>query len=225
MGFWKRLYIQVWKDFLVEWRTKEIFTAISFFSLLVVIIFNFAFEPGSAILKENGAGILWVSFTFAGILGLNRSFLMEKEGECLQGLILCPVDPGIIYLGKLIANICFMYFVELITLVIFTILFNVNIFSQLPSLLLVMVLGTIGFVAVGTLFSAMAVNTQIREVMLPILLFPIIVPVIIAAVKSTGKILAASSLAEISSWLRLLIGFDLIFIILSYLTFEYVLEE
>jgi heme exporter protein B len=225
MAFWKRLYILVWKDFLVEWRTKEIFTAVSFFSLLVIIIFNFAFEPGMAKQKEIGAGILWVAFTFAGILGLNRSFLMEKEGDCLQGLILCPVDRGTIYLGKMITNILFMTFVEIITLVIFVILFNLNIFSQLPSLLLVMILGTIGFVAVGTLFSAMAVNTRIREVMLPILLLPVVVPVIIAAVKATGKILAASPLAEISSWLRLLVGFDLIFIILCYLTFEYVLEE
>jgi len=150
---------------------------------------------------------------------------MEKEGDCLPGLILCPVDRGIIYLGKMIANIVFMTVVELITLIVFAILFNLNIFSQLPSLLLVIFLGTIGFVAVGTLFSAMAVNTRIQEVMLPILLFPIVVPVIIAAVKSTGKILTASPLAEISSWLRLLVGFDMIFIILCYLTFEYVLEE
>ena len=225
MGFLKRLYMLVWKDFLIEWRTKEIFTAVSFFSLLVIITFNFTFEPGPALLKEIGAGILWVAFTFAGILGLNRSFLMEKEGDCLPGLILCPVDRGIIYLGKMIANIVFMTVVELITLIVFAILFNLNIFSQLPSLLLVIFLGTIGFVAVGTLFSAMAVNTRIQEVMLPILLFPIVVPVIIAAVKSTGKILTASPLAEISSWLRLLVGFDMIFIILCYLTFEYVLEE
>jgi heme exporter protein B len=225
MGFFKRLYILVWKDFLVEWRTKEIFTTISFFSLLVIIIFNFAFEPGMFRTQESAPGVLWVAFTFAGVLGLNRSFFMEKESDCLQGLILCPVDRGTIYLGKMVANILFMVLIELITLVIFVILFNLDIFSQLFPLLLVIILGTIGFVAVGTLFSAMAINTRIREVMLSILLFPVVIPVVIGAVKSTARVLGGASLSEISSWLKLLIGFDLIFIILCYLTFEYVVEE
>ncbi len=167
--------------------------------------------------------MLWVTFTFAGMLGLNRSFILEKDKGCLEGLLLAPVDRSAIYFGKMLGNLIFMSVVEAIVLPIFWVLFNPPLFS--PALVLVIVLGTLGFAGVGTLFSAIAVHTRAREVMLPILLFPIVVPLMIAAVKITGGLLDGQPLSEMRNWLNLLVGFDIIFLTVSYMTFDYVVEE
>lgn len=225
MRFLKRVSAIVWKDVTSELRTKEIFTSMSVFSLLVIVIFNFVFDPGISNLEKILPGILWVAFTFAGVLGLNRSFVFEKDKDCLQGLMLCPVDRSAIYLGKMVGNVIFMLVVEVIALPIFSVLFNFSIWALLYRLSPVLVLATLGFAAVGTVFSAMSVNTKTREVMLPILLFPITIPVMIAAVKSTGAILEGSTLLSATSWLNLLVAFDLIFLVVSFLTFEFVIEE
>lgn len=225
MRFLKRVWAIVWKDVTSELRTKEIFTSMSVFSLLVIVIFNFVFDPGISNLEKILPGILWVAFTFAGVLGLNRSFVFEKDKDCLQGLMLCPVDRSAIFLGKMVGNVIFMVVVELIALPIFSVLFNFSIWVLLYRLSPVLVLATLGFAAVGTVFSAMSVNTKTREVMLPILLFPITIPVMIAAVKSTGSVLEGASLLEATSWLNLLVAFDLIFLTVSFLTFEFVIEE
>lgn len=221
----KRIYAIVRKDLIIELRSKEIISTTLLFSLLVLVIFNFTFEPGSQASRELAPGILWVAFSFAGILGLNRSFIYEKDQECLQGILLTPMDRGSLYLGKFFGNIIFLGIVELITLPLFALLFNMEIINVLPSLLLIIFLGTVGFSSVGTLFSAISINTRAREVMLPILLFPISVPVILSSVKATGAILRGSALSDISSWLKLLAGYDVIFSVLSYLVFEYVIEE
>jgi len=194
------------------------------FTLLVIVIFNFAIDPGTdpqAILP----GALWIAFTFAGVLGLNRSFILERENEAFQGLLLCPVDRGAIYLGKMLGSLLFMSFVEILAVPIFMIFFNLNLSGLLPGLGLVIVLSTIGFISVGTLFSAMSVNTKTREVMLPILLFPVVVPVIIGAVRATDRILAQKPLSDVIPWLNLLMAFDVIFLVASFLTFEFVVEE
>jgi heme exporter protein B len=225
MRFLKRVWAIVWKDVTSELRTKEIFTSMSVFSLLVIVIFNFVFDPGISNLEKILPGILWVAFTFAGVLGLNRSFIFEKDKDCLQGLMLCPVDRSAIYLGKMIGNVIFMLVVEVVALPIFSVLFNFSIWILLYRLSPVLILATLGFAAVGTVFSAMSVNTRTREVMLPILLFPITIPVMIAAVKSTGSVLEGASLLSAVSWLNLLVVFDLIFLAISFLTFEYVIEE
>jgi len=225
MGFLKKVWAIVWKDVISELRTKEMFSSMFVFALLVIVIFSFAFEPGMENIKEIAPGILWVAFTFAGVLGLNRSFILEKEKDCLQGLLLAPVDRSAIYLGKMIGNVLFMFIVEVIILPFFAVFYNFSIFYLISRLALIIILGTIGFASVGTIFSAMSVNTRTREVMLPILLFPIIVPVIIAAVKSTGKILDGKSLSDIAAWLKLVGAFDVIFLVVSFLTFEYVVEE
>jgi heme exporter protein B len=148
---------------------------------------------------------------------------LEKDKGCLEGLLLAPVDRSALFLGKWLSNLTFMAFVEIITLPIFSALFNVNLFR--PALFLVLALGTLGFAGVGTLFAAMAVNTRAREVMLPLLLFSVSIPVTIAAVKATGIVLDNSPLSEASSWIRLMVVFDIIFTTISVLTFEYVLEE
>jgi heme exporter protein B len=170
-----------------------------------------------------GPGILWVTFTFAGVLGLNRAFALEKDRGCLEGLMLCPVDRSAIYLGKLVGILIFMTAMETISLLIFAVLSNMPLF--LPGLIPIIFLGTLGFATVGTLFSAMAVNTRAREVMLPVLLFPIVVPAIIAAVKATGQVMGGQPLGAAADGLSLLSVFDLIFFVVALLTFEYVIEE
>ena len=222
----RKVWLIVQKDLIAELRSKEIFSSMFIFSVVVLIVFNFSFEIGyGKKIADLASGILWVAFLFAGVLGLNRSFLLEKEKDCLQGLMLCPVDRGVIYLGKVIGNLLFIFMVILITLPIFSIFFDLSVLPYLWGLSLIILLGTVGFISVGTILSAMSVNTKMREVLLPILLLPVVVPVLIACVKSTTKILDGRPLSEISGWLRLLLAFDIVYLVVSYLTFEYVIEE
>ena len=216
----------LWKDLLSELRSKEITSAMLVFSLTVVVIFNFVYEPGSGQARESAPGILWVAFTFAGVLGLNRSFARELESGAIYGLLSTPVDRSLLFIAKMIGNIIFMLIIELITFPIFVVLFNLSIAGKLLNLSLVIFLGTIGFAAVGTLFSTIAANTKAREVMLPILLFPISVPVLLAAVKGTSQILNQSAnWDKLLPWLKVLIGFDVIFIVACMMLYEYALEE
>ncbi len=212
----------VWKDIKSEIRTKEIATSLVAFALLVIIVVSFALEPGENT-SSIAAGILWVAFTFAGVLGLSRSFVLEKDKGCLQGLMLCPVDRSLLYLGKMLSILVFMLVVEAIILPVFIVLFNQHGFP--PQLLVITLLATIGFAAVGTLFSAMAVNTKARDVMMPLLFLPIAAPVIIAAIKSTGLVLSGESWGAIASWLGVMAAFDVIFLTVSPLLFEFVIEE
>ncbi len=211
----------LWKDILSELRTRDVVVSVLVFALLVIVIFNFAFEPERVGLVASG--VLWVALTFAGVLGLSRSFILEKDNACLEGLMLCPVDRGAIYFGKMLGSLTFILVVAVIILPIFFILFNLPIFQ--PVLVLIVVLATIGFASVGTLFSALAVNTKAREIMLPILFFPVVVPVIIAAVKATGLVLAGESWSSLLSWLQVMAAFDIIFVVVSSLVFEFIIEE
>lgn len=223
MGFWGKVFTIVWKDVLSELRAREIIVSVFVFALLVILVFSFAFEPGPDRVGLVAPGVLWVAFTFAGVLALNRAFIREKERGCLKGLMLCPVDREAIFFGKMLASFIFMFVVELVILPIFSILLNLPLL--MPGLILVCFLATVGFVAVGTLFSAMSVNTRAREVMLPILFFPIAIPVLIAAVKSSAVIISASSWSGAWSWLQMIAAFDAIFVVLSSLVFQYALEE
>ncbi len=223
MGFLRKVLAIVQKDLAVELRTKEMLSSMFVFSLLVIVIFNFAFELRVQNVRKVAPGVLWVTFTFAGMLGLSRSFVLEKDKGCLEGLLLCPVDRSAIYFGKMLGNVIFMTVVEAIILPIFSVLFNISLFQ--PLLLLIVVLGTLGFAGVGTLFSAMAVHTRAREVMLPVLLFPVVVPAMIAAVKATGGILDGQAFSEIAHWVRLLAVFDVVFLAISFMAFDYVVEE
>jgi heme exporter protein B len=169
------------------------------------------------------SGVLWVTFAFAGTLGLNRSMATEKDRGCLDGLLLAPVDRAAIYFGKAIGNLIFMFIVELIVLPIYSVLYNTNLFH--PGLLLVVLLGSIGYVAVGTLLSAMAVQTRTRDILLPILLFPLVIPVLIAAVKASGGFLQGFAFSEVQNWINLLIVYDVIFTAIAFMIFDYVVEE
>lgn len=211
------------KDLAAEWRSRELFTSMLVFSLLVLLIFNFALELDPRTRTSVTAGVLWVTFTFAGTLGLNRSMAVEKDRGCMDGLLLAPVDRSAIYFGKAISNLVFMLIVEVIVLPVYSVLYNANLFQ--PGLLLVIFLGSIGYVAVGTLLSAMAVQTRTRDVLLPILLFPLVVPVVIAAVKASSGILQGQEFSEIRTWINLLLVYDVIFIAISFMFFEYVVEE
>ncbi len=214
-----------WKDIISEFRSRETISSMLIFCLIVVIIFNFMFEPGSTSVLEMIPGILWVAITFAGILGLNRSFIYEVDQGCLLGLLLCPVDHIVVYLGKMLGNFFFMLIMEIIIIPLMIILFNLNIASILLPLALIVFLGTLGFAAVGTLLSAISVNTRAREIMLPVLLFPVSIPIILSAVKATGSLIQTGSLDGALSWLKILVAFDIIFLVLSSLLFEYVVED
>jgi heme exporter protein B len=195
------------------------------FSLLVSVIFNFAFPPGSEALREAIPGILWMTIIFASLLGLNRSFIYEVDKGCLQGLMLAPIPRSVVYIAKSLVNFLFILLVEMIVLPIFAIFFDLNLLDSLGPLLLVMLLSTAGIAIIGTLFSAISVNTKSREIMLPILYFPVFIPVIFGAVQSTAAIFQEESWSVIWSWLKIIIAFDVIFLIVALLTFEYVIEE
>ena len=223
MRFWYQVITIIKKDVFTEIRTKETIFSVIAFTLLAIIIFNFAF--GADLVKTGmvAPAILWVTFAFAGVLSLNHSFVLEKEEDCLEGLMACPISREVIYIGKMLSSLLFMLIIELIALVIFSFLFNLPVFS--PQLIVTTFLATVGFVAVGTLFSALAVNTRAREMVLPILFLPVVVPIIISAVKASGLALSGKSWGELSSWLQIIGAFDVIFLVVSYLVFSYVIEE
>src|SRR5512139_2320699 len=209
-SFLRAVFAIVWKDIQAEYRSFELISAMLVFSLLIIIIFNFALDLDPRMRQSVTAGVLWTTFAFAGTLGLNRSMAVEKDRGCLDGLLLAPVDRSAIYFGKAISNLAFMIIVEAVVLPVYSILYNTNLFD--PGLIGVILLGSIGYVAVGTLLSSMAVQTRTRDVMLPILLFPVIVPVLVAAVKASSGFLLGLPMDEILPWLNLLVVYDVIFI-------------
>lgn len=218
-----KIFAIFWKDILTEYRTKEIIISVLVFALLVLVIFSFAFDAGTDISETVAPGILWVALTFGGIIGLNRIFAVEKESSRIEGLMLCPVDRAVIYWGKLAGSFTFMLAIAFIITPVFLALFNLPVF--LPRLALVIILATLGFAAVGTLFSALAANTRARDIMLPILFLPVVVPVIIAAVKATGLVLAGKGWEDMLIWLQIMIAFDIIYLVLATLLFDFVIEE
>ncbi len=223
-AYLRKVMAIVGKDVATEIRTKEMVSSMFVFSLLIIFIFNFAFDLRAENLQTLAPGVLWVAIVFAGMLGLSRSFILERDQGVIDGLLLAPVDRSAIYFGKMIGNVLFIGLVEIIILPIFVILFNQPA-AVLPMLVGVVILGTIGFASVGTLFSAMAVHTRAREVLLPIMLFPVIVPVMLSAVRLTSGILDQSPFEDVSQWLALLIAFDVIFIAASFILFEFAVEE
>jgi len=224
MPYLRKIAAIIAKDIVAELRTREMFSSMAVFSLLVILIFNFAFDLRADNQRTLAPGVLWVAIAFAGMLGLSRSFIMEKDRGSMEGLLLTPVDRSAIYLGKMLGNVLFIVVVEIVILPIFVVLFNLSA-EGLPLLVGVMILGTVGFAGVGTLFSAMAVHTRAREVLLPILLFPVVVPVMLAAVKLTAAILDRVAFDEVQNWFSLLVAFDAIFMALSVILFDFVVEE
>ena len=223
MRFLRQVFAIIQKDLTAEYRTKENLSAMIVFALLVLVIFNFAFELQGLDIKVMGAGILWVAFTFSGILGLGRSFAAEKDKGSMEGVLLSPVDRGAIFLGKAISNWIFISIMQAVALPLFAILNNASIpwWPMVPYI----VLGTIGFAGMGTLLSAVASSTKMREVMLPILLFPVTVPLLMAAVKLTAGALQMRDFSDVSIWFNILVAYDAIFMVVAFWVFEYVVEE
>ena len=222
------------KDVLLELRTKDILVTTLVFGLLVIVVFSFALDPTPTMVATVAPGILWVSFTFGGVLGLNRSFSIESARGNLQGLMLAPVGRDAIYFGKFLGSFLFMMGVEVVIYPLFAALFNLPLLMY--ELIPMAVLATVAVAAVGTVFSAMAVNTRSREVMLPLLFFPVVVPVIIAATEATGILLreavprgeaAPYLLAEpgISIWIPLLVVFDAVFLVICPAAFSFIIED
>jgi len=223
VSFWRQALAIAHKDIVSELRSREIITSVLVFAVLVLVIFNFAFEVDQATLVVLAPGMLWVTFTFAGVLALNRSFIPEKEENCLEGLLACPAGREVIYTGKALGSLVFLLLVEAVVLPVFALLFNINLFRV--EVIAVTLLGTVGFTAVGTVFSALAVNTRAREMVLPVLFLPVVSPVIIAAVESSALALAGQSWGDMTVWLIILLAFDAIFLVLPFLVFSYVIEE
>jgi heme exporter protein B len=222
-AYFRALSALIWKDLAAEWRSRQLITSMLVFSLLVILIFNYALELDVVARASVTAGVLWVTFIFAGTLGLNRSLAVEQDRGCLDGLLLAPVDRTVIYFGKATANLVFMLVVAAIVLPVYSILYNVNLF--IPGLLLVILLGSVGYVAVGTLLAAMAVQTRTRDILLPILLFPVIIPLLVNAVKASSAFLQRIPYADFSTYINLLIVYDVVFIAVGFMVFEYIVEE
>lgn len=218
--FFVQIYAILWKDLRYELRSRQTWLGMGMFALLVLVIFNFTFDPRPDTVRVVAPGTLWIAFIFASLLGLGRTLAAEREQGSLDRLLLCPVDRKAIYLAKLLGNLFFIGVVEIVTLPVYALLFNVS----LPALLLVIVLlGTIGIAAIGTLFSVMAAATRARELLLPVLVFPLLVPVVISAASATAQLLAPA--ANQPPWIGLLVAFDIIFVSVSTLVFPFVIEE
>lgn len=212
-----------WKDILLELRSKDIIVSAAVFGFLVVIVFNFALNVTPRLVTQLAPGILWVAFAFAGTLAMSRAFVREKEQGGLEGLLLAPVSRDAIFLGKALVSFLFMLIVEAALLPVFAAMLGFSAFSLM--LILTIVLATLGFATVGTLFSAIAVQTRSREIMLPVLFFPIILPVIIGAVEASSQAIGGDGGAGISRWLPLIGVFDALFLVICPWVFSFVVEE
>ena len=213
------------KDIRAELRSRTALLSAVVFAALVLVVFNFARDPTALAVGDLAPSVLWVTFALAAMVAMNRAFTVERENAAFDGLLLAPVPREALFAGKLLANLAFVGAVELVTLPLFTLFFNVSFWPKLPGVLGVAALATIGFVAVGTIFSAMAVRTRFAELMLPVLLLPFMVPPLIGAVQVTSRLLAGRPLSEMWGWLRLLAVYDVVFVTLCTLAFSAVVDE
>ncbi len=213
------------KDIRAELRSRTALLSALVFAALVLVIFNFARDPTVLAATDLAPSVLWVTFAFAAMLGLNRAFNVEREHGALDGLLLAPLPRSSLFWGKLLANLAFVGVVEAVTLPLFVLFFNVDLSAALPGIIGTAALATVGFVAAGTVFSAMAVRTRFAELMLPVLLLPFMVPPLVGAVQVTSRLMAGRPLSEMLGWLRLLALYDIVFLTISTLTFAAVVDE
>ena len=224
-SFWRTALAVAGKDLTIEWRTRTALTSSVVFVVLVLAVFYFSRDRTVVSALDIAPAALWVTFTFAAMLGLNRAFLLEKENHALDGILISPVPRSAIFVGKLLGNLAFVAVVEAVSLPLFAVFFNVAIVRSLPALLLVLAMATLAFATVGTLLSSMAVRTRFAELMLPILLLPFLVPPVVGAVQVTAGVLVGRPLSEFSGWLKLLASFDVVFVVVCLLLFEATLDE
>ncbi|MGH2544398.1 MAG: heme exporter protein CcmB [Ardenticatenaceae bacterium] len=222
-SYFQSLRTLIWKEILAEIRSREAISAMLLFAITALLIFNFALDLSPIPARDVVPGILWVTFLFAGLLGLNRSFQREREQSSIEGLMMAPVGRSAIYLAKMLGNFLFLLAIELVALPVTVALFNI----ALPwTLLPVLLLGTLGISAAGTIFAAMAANTRLRDVLLPLMLLPVVVPLLVGTVQATGSALAGGAARDsAASALLLIVAFDIIFTTLSILLFDQVLEQ
>jgi len=222
-SFFQTTKMIIWKDLKAEFRSHELLTAMLVFALLVILMFNFALELDIRLRSTITAGVLWATFVFAGELGLNRSLAIEKDRGCLDGLLLAPVERSAIYFGKVFTNLIMMLLMAAIVIPVYTLLYNVNLFR--PIFFLVVLLGCLGYAVVGTLLASMTVQTRSRDTLLPILLFPVAIPILVASVKASSGVFDNQTWAQVMPWINLLIGYDVIFIALAFMVFDEVVQE
>jgi len=223
-GNYLRMVWQVFrKDLQVEWRGRQGLPVMLVFALLVVFLFNFALQLTPGLQAGLAAGLLWVSLAFASTLGLNRSVSLEGENNALAGLLLAPVDRSAIFFGKTFSNLTFTFLVALVLLPVFSLFYQQNMLN--PRLVLVILLGLGAYTSLGTLLAALSIQTRTRDVLLPVLLYPLALPVLIAAVEASRGVLAGQPLAELQSWLSLLIASNILFLAAGLLLFDTILEE
>jgi len=224
MGFFRQAAVIALKDLRAELRTKEAVNASFAFALVILLLFSFAFDPTEETTREISGGLLWIVFAFAGTLVLNRSFARELPNDCLDALIAAPISGAALFLGKAVANFLLVLAVEMVSLPVFGIFYNVRWTSQFWELMLVLALGTWALTVIGPIFSALTVNIRLREVMLPMLTYPILLPALMGAMQLTTGLIAGKPIGpETEAWLRLLIGFDIIYTAVSLILVETVL--
>ncbi len=224
MRFLGQVMVITTKDLRAEMRTKEAINASFAFALVVLLLLSFAFDPTEETTREISGGLLWIVFTFAGTLVLNRSFARELPNDCLDALIAAPIPGPALFLGKALANFVLILAVELVALPVFGIFYNVRWTRQFWPLMLVLVLGTWGLTSIGTIFSALTVNIRLREVMLPLLVYPVLIPMLLGAMRLSALLVAGQAIAgDETVWFKLLFGFDIIFTALSLVLMDTVL--
>ena len=218
-------YLLLWKDLLVDLRRRESLLTIFFFGTLLLFVFHFSFDLAPDKVAEMAPGLLWLAFLFTGTLGLAQLFNAERENHCLDALLLSPLDRGALFLAKTAFNLILMLLVEIVVIPLFWILFNLNSWNLLPQIFLVSLLGTVGFCSLGTMMAAVTLRARARELLLPLVLFPLMIPVILATIRCMETILRMGEFGEALPWLRLLLGFDVIFLTLGVLLFDHVIES
>jgi heme exporter protein B len=213
------------KDLTIEFRTRSAFFSAVIFALLGLVIFYFAWDPTAVTVTDLAPGVMWVIFTFSGLLGLHRSFGVESDDHAIDGLLASPISRESIFLGKALANLIFVAAVQLIAIPALVLFYNLPLGEVAGPLIAIAILAAIGLVAVGTLFSAMAVNTRLAELLLPMLSLPFFVPIVIAASQSTAKLLSGRPVIEVSAWLKLLIAFDIVFVAVCTLAYPFTVDD
>jgi heme exporter protein B len=225
MTLLKTAFLLAKKDLYSELKTKQVLTTMVIFAGLVILVFSFAFDPANNTTKAVIPGVIWVIICFSGILGLNRSFLSEQRNDTMQGLLIAPMDAQSIYLGKFFANFSMILIVEIVAIPFLFLLFDFKILGSLPYFILVMFIGSFGFISIGTFLASLAANSKSSEMLLPLLLFPITSPILIGVVQATRIMLTnIENLSSALAWIQLVSAYDVIFFVLCFILIDYVLE-
>ncbi len=215
----------LWKDLLVELRTKESLASLFLLGTLLLLVLSFAFDPSHPLRESAAPGILWVAIIFSGTIGINRTLLRERDNDCFSGLLLAPIDRGTVYLAKTVVNFTLLSIAELFLVPLFIFFFNLPFLETIARLVRIVPLTTVGFAAIATLFSAVSLQTRAREVMLPLVMLPLATPLFLAAVETTAVLLAGQPVDQVAHWFTLTAVFDVVFLVVGWLTFEYAVAD